>query len=170
MKKNYLHIIIGLSVLVLAGSVLIADYGISRTVASMTTILEAGNIAKDPEYFKIEIQSLEKRNQAIESRLNRLKNLKEPNLDILNKVSYENNVKITGINRKRSLLNKDKSGSQIELIFTGRITNVLNCLNYIENNFILKMERLWMQRNSEDENYVDLYLLIVLPEEHIDDI
>ncbi|GEM_PF-2369414 len=167
-KYHLVSIIVSILIIVLAFLAInkslfssIEDYGIIRDAKSM-----AGN----PKQLGSEISKLENIRAVLESEISLLNKRQPASLDLINRMAKDHSVSVTGINRKSKITAKKDNIPQIEIVFSGRVTNTLDLINEMEYSLLYTAERLTVAQNPNDENLVNLYILLTLPREMSDEI
>jgi len=166
MISNYRHIIliITISVIFIIGGFWAINILYSDIIESLAVINYSQAIQKNPNGLQSDLVALDNLRANLQVELNGYESRKLPSLEILKDIAKKHDLKLIGIDLKRKLAIRQDQDKRYQLTFTGRITAVLNVLNQIENELILKIESIGIKANETNNKLVDFSILISIPE------
>jgi len=155
---------IGVSLLLLVAGFIVITESYSDVTESIAVIRNSEAIRSGPQALKDEIRDLERQKAELQSQVDRLENLQHPDLDLFSQIARENGIRLTGVNLRTGSPAKLTQGKEYLLVFTGRITSLLNALDNIENKILVAIESASLHANDANAELVDLNLLVRFPE------
>lgn len=161
-QHNFHFIIILVSIFILIGSFFLIDLTYGRILENYSEIKYARSIKENPSGLQYDIKALEKRLDALTTKLAKIEDLESPDLNHFEAIAKRHNLRLSEVNLKgkSNLSLSDKKG--YTLVFTGGISNVLEALNYMENNLLMRFEYIKAGPDSKDNSVVNLEVSIIL--------